>query len=73
MAKAAAEYLSKGRLVSVEGKITTRTYEKDNEIKTATSIVASKWKALDPNPQKKKRQEYSESADNEPAYDDIPL
>ena len=73
MAKAAAEYLSKGRLVSVEGKITTRTYEKDNEIKTATSIVANKWKALDPNPQKKKRQEYSESAENEPAYDDIPL
>jgi len=30
MAKAAAEYLSKGRLVSVEGKITTRTYEKIN-------------------------------------------
>jgi single-strand DNA-binding protein len=73
MAKAAAEYLSKGRLVSVEGKITTRTYEKDNEIKTATSIVANKWKALDSNPQKKKKEEYSESADNEFANDDIPL
>ncbi len=73
MAKAAAEYLSKGRLVSVEGKITTRTYEKDSEIKTATSIVANKWKALDPNPQKKKKEEYSESTENEYANDDIPI
>jgi len=73
MAKAAAKYLSKGRLVSVEGKIRTREYEKDNEIKTATSIVANKWKALDPNPKRKNRKEYPESADNAYANDDIPL
>ena len=73
MAKSAAEYLKKGRLVSVEGKIRTRKYEKDNETKTAASIVANKWKALDPNPQRKKKEEYSEYADNESANDDIPL
>ena len=73
MAKSAAEYLKKGRLVSVEGKIRTRKYEKDNEIKTATSIVANKWKALDANPQKTEGEKYPEPANFEYADDDIPL
>ena len=73
MAKSAAEYLKKGRLVSVEGKIRTRKYEKDNETKTATSIVADKWKALDANPQKKEGEKYPEPANFEYAGDDIPL
>ena len=73
MAKSAAEYLKKGRLVSVEGKIRTREYEKDNEFKTATSIVADKWKALDANPQKNEGEKYPESANFEYADDDIPL
>jgi len=73
MAKAAAEYLKKGRLVSVEGKIRTREFEKDHEIKTATSIVANKWKALDANPQKNEGEKYPEPANFEYADDDIPL
>lgn len=50
LAKSAGEYLKKGRLVAVEGKVRTREYEKDGEIKSATSIVAHKWKALDARP-----------------------
>lgn len=73
MAKSAAEYLKKGRLVSVEGKIRTRKYEKDNEFKTATSIVANKWKALDANPQRDEGEKYPEPANFEYAGNDIPL
>ena len=50
LAKSAGEFLTKGRLVAVEGKVRTREYEKEGEIKTATSIVAHKWKALDARP-----------------------
>ena len=50
LAKSAGQFLTKGRLVAVEGKVRTREYEKDGEIKSATSIVASKWKALDARP-----------------------
>ena len=53
LAQSANEYLAKGRLVTVEGKIRTREYEKDGTSQTATSIVADRWTALDANPKTK--------------------
>ncbi len=52
LAQSARRYLTKGRLVAVEGKIHTREYEKDGTSRTATSIVADRWTALDANPKK---------------------
>jgi single-strand DNA-binding protein len=57
LAQSAREYLTKGRLVAVEGKIRTREYEKEGTSRTATSIVADRWTALDANPNKKPREE----------------
>lgn len=57
LAQSAREYLAKGRLVAVEGKIRTREYEKEGTSRTATSIVADRWTALDANPNKKPREE----------------
>ena len=45
-ADACAEYLSKGRQVYVEGRIETRTYEKDGEKRYSTGIVASRVQFL---------------------------
>lgn len=39
-AEVCAEYLNKGSKVYLEGRIQTRTYEKDNETKYVTEIVA---------------------------------
>ena len=55
LAQSAGDYLAKGRLVAVEGKIHTREYEKDGTTRTATSIVADRWTALDANPKTKEK------------------
>lgn len=39
-AEACAKYLSKGRLVLVEGRLQNRSYEKDGQKRTVTEIVA---------------------------------
>lgn len=57
LAQSAGDYLAKGRLVAVEGKIRTREYEKDGVVQSATSIVADRWTALDANPKSKPKQE----------------
>ncbi len=41
VAEACSKYLSKGRQVYVEGRIQTRSYEKDGEKRYATEIVAA--------------------------------
>ena len=57
LAQSASDYLAKGRLVAVEGKIRTREYDKDGVTQTATSIVADRWTALDSNPNTKPKEE----------------
>jgi len=74
LAKSAGDYLTKGRLVAVEGQIRTREYEKDGETRRATNIVARKWKALDPNPKRQnERSGYHDSGNYQSADDDIPF
>jgi single-strand DNA-binding protein len=41
------KYLSKGRLVYIEGKLETRKYEKDGQDHYSTQIVASEFMFLD--------------------------
>lgn len=45
-AESCAKYLKKGRQAYVEGRIQTRTYDKDGETKYITEIVASDVKFL---------------------------
>lgn len=42
MAEIAGKYLSKGREVLVEGRITTRSYEKDGAKRTITEVVVGR-------------------------------
>lgn len=46
LAEIAHEYLKKGSQVYIEGRIETRTYEKDGEKRYSTEIVASELKML---------------------------
>lgn len=41
MAEACAKYLAKGRQVYVEGRLQTRSYDKDGEKKFVTEIIAA--------------------------------
>jgi single-strand DNA-binding protein len=61
LAENAAKYLSKGRLVYVEGRVRTRKYDKDGQTRYATGVVAHKWQALDA---KKKTQEMALGSDS---------
>ncbi|MBU0573038.1 MAG: single-stranded DNA-binding protein [Candidatus Margulisiibacteriota bacterium] len=48
LAKICGEFLKKGRMVAVEGRIQVRKYEtKDGQQRTATEIVASSMQMLD--------------------------
>lgn len=42
LAETCSKYLAKGRLVHVEGKLQTRTYEKDGQKHYATEVVADR-------------------------------
>lgn len=47
LAEIAGEYLKKGSQVFVEGKLQTRSYEKDGQKHYSTEIVADKMQLLD--------------------------
>lgn len=47
LAAQAKEYLSKGRLIYVEGRLQTRTYTKDGENRYITEVIANTIKFLD--------------------------
>ncbi|HON53185.1 MAG TPA: single-stranded DNA-binding protein [Bacteroidales bacterium] len=46
LAKTAETYVKKGMQLYIEGKISTRSYEKDGETKYVTEIIASEMKFL---------------------------
>lgn len=48
LAEVCSEYLSKGKLVLVEGNIETRQYEKDEKMHYITEISAGSVKFLEP-------------------------
>ena len=45
------EYLSKGRLIFLEGRLKTDRYEKEGEIKYFTKVIARRMQMLDQQPQ----------------------
>ena len=74
------EYLSKGRQVYIEGRIQTRSWEKDGVTRYTTEIIASDMKMLGPKGstgdgyrEQKPSGDYQEPSYQEPADDDIPF
>jgi single-strand DNA-binding protein len=73
LADIAEKYLTKGSLIYVEGRIQTRQYEKDDQTRYITEIVASNFQFLD-----SKRQGGDKSAqtqqgqNNTSALNDLP-
>lgn len=66
LAETCAQYLTKGRQVYVEGKLQTRTYEKDGETKYFTEVIADQVRFLG-----ERGEQRDTSADIEP--DDLPF
>jgi single-strand DNA-binding protein len=55
------EYLSKGRLIFLEGRLKTDRYEKEGEIKYFTKVIARRMQMLDQQPQLDLETETSDS------------
>lgn len=47
LAEVCAEYLKKGSLIFLEGRLQTDSYEQDGEVKYFTKVVASQMQMLD--------------------------
>ena len=47
LAEICGEYLNKGKLVSIEGRMQVDTYEKDGETRTSVDIIADGMQMLD--------------------------
>ena len=66
LAEIAAQYLRKGAQVYVQGKLRTRTYEKDGQTHYATEVLADKMQMLDKKPSEQRQPEQKpEFADND--------
>ena len=50
LAQLCGDFLTKGRLVYIEGRIHTRSYDRDGQKQYRTEIVASDMLLLDPKP-----------------------
>jgi single-strand DNA-binding protein len=68
LAEICGQYLTKGRLVYIEGRLRTRTWEQDGVKRSATEIEARDMQILDA---AKARPEPEE--DNAPPLDDLPF
>lgn len=66
-AEACGRYIHKGSLVYVEGKLKTRTYEKDGQTRYITELLADKVQFLD------KKEGGSQTAAQNNDMDDLPF
>ena len=73
LSESAARYLKKGRLVYVEGRLRTRSYDKDGQTRYATGVVATKWQALDAKPKKEETAEVPDSSPDDYIAGEIPF
>lgn len=69
----AGEHLKKGSLVYVEGRLQTRSWEKDGETRYTTEIVAESMKMLPSGKSRDVQQEEQPKGRFKPAYDDGPF
>lgn len=79
LAELCSKYLAKGREVCIEGKLQTRTYEKDGQKHYATEVVAEKVVFLGSGNGERQEQEAPRSRDGTqgqpaiPPDDDVPF
>ncbi len=80
LAENVANYMTKGRLVAVEGRIQTRTYEnQEGQKRKAVEVVANNVRFLDKNPESKPTQnddkwdKVGQPVPNNTNDDDIPF
>ncbi len=68
-AETAAKYLHKGSKVFISGRLRTRTYEKDGQVRYITELLANEMKMLD----SKGEGESGKSRQDAAAQDDMPF
>jgi len=81
IAENAAKWLNKGKLAYVEGKLQTRSWEKDGQTHYTTEIVVREWQALEYEKQDNQGKDYGQPEKpgnypiegGEPEYSDIPF
>lgn len=67
-----SKYSSKGTMIQIEGRVHTRSYEKDNEKKYITEIIVENASVLERSPEKKKEDIIEEIPQNTTSeYDTI--
>jgi single-strand DNA-binding protein len=73
LAEVAAKYLHKGDMVYIEGKLRTRSWEKDNVTRYTTEIVGDNMTMLSSKPSGGTHQEYSQAParNNNTSMDDF--
>jgi len=79
IAENAAKWLNKGKLAYVEGKLQTRSWEKDGQTHYTTEIVVREWQALEYEKQDNQGKDYGQTEKpdytpqgGDPEYGDIP-
>lgn len=76
LAEVCGKYLTKGKQVYIEGKLRTRSYEKDGETKYSTELICSEMKMLgvkddgNEQPSKATSKPSSKTHDEEVSFDD---
>jgi len=80
IAENAAKWLNKGKLAYVEGKLQTRSWEKDGQTHYTTEIVVREWQALEYEKQDNQGKDYGQTEKpdytpqgGDPEYGDIPF
>lgn len=74
LAELCERYLAKGRLVYVQGRMKTRSYEKDGVKHYRRECIANEVKFLDKAPAKESGSDSAPANDDKPNYpDDIPF
>ncbi|WP_106346692.1 single-stranded DNA-binding protein [Planifilum fimeticola] len=69
-AESTAEYLKKGNLAGVDGRLQTRSYEKNGQRFFITEVVASSVQFLEPKGSRNRSQQQSKSNQRDPFADE---
>lgn len=76
LAETCNQYLSKGKLVYVEGRLATRSYEKDGDKHYITEVIANSIQFLSPSDKETKNETKApliQQPATMPNYDDVPF
>jgi single-strand DNA-binding protein len=72
-AEACAQYLAKGSLAYVEGRMETRSWEKDGVKQYRTELIAERVQFLDPKGARESREDYARQEADDIDPDNLPF